>query len=108
MGSDRIRIRCESCNNVVSFPATQAGSTQECGVCSAYVDVPDSSTDFQDPNREVQKYQDQISEVDRQQEIARRQIEQYQHQLDAWEEILKKGRWSSKVGKRFFRNNSVR
>ena len=90
MPSERIRIRCDSCKNTVSFPAAQAGTTQECGSCGQYIDVPDSSTDFYDPNKGAEKYQDQVSEFDRQQEIARRQIEQYQRQLDDWEEILQK------------------
>ena len=90
MHPDRIRIRCESCNNIVSFPATQAGSTQECGVCNANIDVPDSSTDFYDPNLEAQRHQDQVSEFERQQAIGKKQQEQYQRQLDDWEEVLQR------------------
>jgi molecular chaperone GrpE (heat shock protein) len=90
MPSDPIHIRCESCDNVVSFPASQAGSTQECAVCNAYIDVPDSSTDSYDPNQEEQKHEDQVREFNRQQEIAKKQMEQYQRQLDDWEEILQR------------------
>jgi hypothetical protein len=90
MTSDRIRIRCESCQKVVSFPAHQAGTTQECGACGQYIDVPDSSTDIYDPNREAQKYHDQTSEFDRQQKVAKEQLEQYHRQLDDWEEVLQK------------------
>src|SRR5579859_4981240 len=90
MPSEPIRVRCDECENVVAFPATLAGTTQECPECRAYVDVPDSSTEFYDPNREVQKYENQVYEVDRQQEIARRQLEQYQRQLDEWETVLQR------------------
>jgi hypothetical protein len=38
-----VKVTCEECGQISSFPATQKGSVQNCPHCQAYVDVGDEA-----------------------------------------------------------------
>lgn len=43
--SARVEQECEECGKMLSFPAGQKGSVQECMYCGAYVDVGDADAE---------------------------------------------------------------
>lgn len=41
-----VSATCEECGRASEWPAAQAGTTQDCPHCGAYMDVPDSEDDW--------------------------------------------------------------
>lgn len=84
--ADKIRVRCEHCDDVVEFDHEYAGSVQECPGCGTYTDVPDSSTEPTDP--EPLKFEEQVlvrmeETLDRWNTLADR----FEKLLQRWEKI---------------------
>src|SRR5262245_718470 len=87
MADINLQMVCEGCGAVVTFPAKDHSTVQECPNCGGYLDIPEITRVPTMYDTQTERYDRQSEETDRQQAICREQLSR-RDALDAREAEL--------------------
>ncbi len=106
----KLTFRCEGCESMIAFPASEAGMIRECPECGGWVDVPEATRRdpsesqhtlasfqeelnkryFEENVRQQAEKARQIETTDRHQEWVRQNLERESASLARREELLER------------------
>src|SRR5262245_14784229 len=80
MADVKLQMVCDGCAAVVTFPAAEQGTVQECPHCGGYLDIPEVTRVPTLYDTHTERYERQSEETQRQLEATKRQIEEVDRQ----------------------------